>query len=86
MAQRTAGREGLAPVLLDLGKIKGKTVRQFKEGRGRLADEIQQVVAEVRQDLGPEAASKELVPIVVVYRKKRRRRKRGGGGGMFGLF
>ena len=80
MAQRT-GSEGLAPVLLDLGKIKGKTVRQFKEGRGKLVGEVQLVLAEVRQNLGPEAAGKELVPIVVVYRKKARGRRRGGKGG-----
>jgi len=77
MAQRT-GTESLAPILLDLGKVKGKTVRQFKEGRGKLVGDLQQVLAEVRQNLGTDAASKELVPVVVVYRKKR---KRGGGKG-----
>jgi hypothetical protein len=86
MAQRTA-TESLAPVLIDLGKIKGKRVRQFKDGCGRLADEVQQIVAEIRQDLGPEAATRELVPIVLVYRKKKRRKRRGGsgGGGLFCL-
>lgn len=82
MAQRT-GTESLAPVLFDLGKIKGKTVRQFKEGRGPLVGEVQQVLAEVRQSLGPETAGKELVPVVLVYRKKRKRNKGGGGGSMF---
>jgi hypothetical protein len=77
MAQRT-GTESLAPILLDLGKVKGKAVRQFKEGRGELVGDLQQVLADVRQNLGPDAATKELVPVVVVYRKKR---KRGGGGG-----
>ena len=80
MAQRT-GTESLAPVLVDLGKIKGKSVRQFKEGRGELVGEVQQVLADVRQSLGPEATTKELVPIVLVYRKKRKRRSGGGGGG-----
>jgi hypothetical protein len=78
MAQRTGGTETLAPILLDLGTVKGKTVREFKEGRGKLVGDLQQVLAEVRQNLGPDAATKELVPVVVVYRKKR---KRGGGGG-----
>lgn len=80
MAQRT-GTEALAPVLIDLGKVKGKTVRQFKEGRGRLVTDVQEVLAEVRQTLGPDGATKELVPIVIVYRKKRKRR--GGNGGLF---
>lgn len=84
MEQR-AGNESLTPVLVDLGKIKGKTVRQFKEGRGPLAGEIQQVLADVRQNLGPETGGKELVPIVLVYRKKRKRRGGKGGGGLFCL-
>ena len=82
MAQQRTGTESLAPVLVDLGKIKGKVVRQFKEGRGELVGEVQQVLADVRQSLGPEATTKELVPIVLVYRKKRKRRSGGGGGGM----
>jgi hypothetical protein len=80
MAQRT-GTEALAPVLIDLGRVKGKTVRQFKEGRGPMVTDVQEVLAEVRQTLGPDSATKELVPIVVVYRKKRKRK--GGGGNPF---
>jgi len=83
MAQRTGGTETLAPILLDLGKVKGKTVRQFKEGRGKLVGDLQQVLAEVRQNLGTDAANKELVPVVVVYRKKQKRGGRGGGGRLF---
>jgi hypothetical protein len=83
--EQSTGSEGLAPVLIDLGKVKGKTVRQFKEGYGKIADEVREVLAEVRQDLGPDAATRELVPVVIVYRKKRRRRRKGGGGGLFGL-
>jgi hypothetical protein len=63
------------PILIDLGKIKGKVVRQFREGRGELVGEIQHVLAESRKNLGPEAAGKELVPVVLVYRKKAKRRK-----------
>jgi serine/threonine protein kinase len=82
MAQR-AGTEGVAPVLVDLGKVKGKTVRQFKEGRGKLVAEIHQVLEEVRENLGPEAGAKELVPVVIVYRKKRKGKGKDGMGGFF---
>ncbi|HSG39240.1 MAG TPA: protein kinase [Thermoanaerobaculia bacterium] len=86
--EQPTGTERLAPVLVDLGKVKGKVVRQFKEGRGELVGEVQQVLADVRQSLGPEAATRELVPIVIVYRKKRKRGGRGGGngGGMLPFF
>lgn len=83
MEQR-AGNESLTPVLIDLGKVKGKTVRRFKEGRGPLVGEIQQVLADVRQSLGPETGGRDLVPIVLVYRKKRKRRG-GKSGGLFCL-
>jgi len=63
------------PIVVDLGRIKGKVVRQFKEGRGELVCEIQEVLAETRKNLGPEVAGKELVPVVLVYRKKPKRRK-----------
>jgi hypothetical protein len=63
------------PILIDLGRIKEKVVRQFKAGRGELVCEIQHVLAETRKNLGPDAAGKELVPIVLVYRKKAKRRR-----------
>jgi hypothetical protein len=63
------------PILIDLGKIKGKVVRQFREGRGELVGEIQHVLAETRKNLGAEATGKELVPIVLVYKKKAKRKK-----------
>jgi hypothetical protein len=84
MEQRT-GNESLTPVLIDLGKIKGKAVRQFKEGRGPLVGEIQQVLGDVRQSMGSETGGRELVPIVLVYRKKKKKRSGGKGGGLFCL-
>ena len=63
------------PILIDLGKIRGKVVRQFREGCGELVGEVQHVLAETRKNLGSDAAGKELVPIVLVYRKKPKRRK-----------
>jgi hypothetical protein len=76
MAQPSGTGEA-PPILLDLGKIRGKVVRQFREGRGPLVDEVRQILAESRKNLGAETATKELVPIVLVYEKKRKRRKRG---------
>ena len=83
MAQQTTTPAVTAPpIIIDLGKVKKKKVRDFKEGRGELALEVQQIVAETRSNLGADGAGKELLPIVLVYRQKRR--KRGGrGGGLF---
>lgn len=71
----------LAPIILDLGKKKTRAVKGLKRGRGRLMDEVEQTIEEVRAGLGADAASKEIVPIVMIYQKKRKRRK--GLGSLF---
>lgn len=70
MAQTTSGTQ-TPPIIIDLGKVGKKKVRQFKEGRGEIAAEVQQILNETRGNLGAEHAGKELVPIVLVYKKKR---------------
>jgi hypothetical protein len=62
--------EPLLPIVIDLGKKKGKRISQLKRGEGALVQEVQEALAEVRDSLGSQAASKELVPVVVVYKKK----------------
>ena len=58
------------PIVLDLGKVKDKRVKQLKRGRGKLLAEVHEAIDQVRSSLGPEAESKEIVPVVLVYRKK----------------
>lgn len=70
MAQTTSGTT-TPPIIIDLGKVGKKKVRQFKEGRGEIAAEVQQILNETRGNLGADAAGKELVPIVLVYKQKR---------------
>ena len=74
--------EGIsAPIVVDLGKARRRRIRQLKKGTGPLASEVMDVVAQVKAELGQEAASREFVPVVVVYRRKPRRR-----GGIFPFF
>ena len=70
------------PIVIDLGRARRRRIRQLKKGTGPLADEVMDVVAQVKAELGPEAAGKEFLPVVVVYRRKRRRRR----GGIFPFF
>ncbi len=58
------------PIVIDLGKVKKKRVKALKRGEGKLVNEVQQAVEQVRASLGPSAEGKELVPVVVVYRQK----------------
>jgi hypothetical protein len=63
----------IAPVVVDLGKEKSKTLRALKNGEGPLMQEVARVVEEVRAK-SSELANKELVPVVIIYRKKPKRR------------
>jgi hypothetical protein len=76
------------PVVISLNKQPGKRIKELKRGRGKLMDDVNAAVDDVRSRLGADAANKQLVPIVVIYERKRKKR-RGGGLGLplpFGLF
>ena len=74
---------GIAPVIIDLGKVKKKRIKDLKRGRGRLRSEVAEVLSQVQASLGDDAANKQLIPVVLIYKKKNRRggSNRGGGGG-----
>ena len=60
----------MLPIVVDLGKKKRKLIKQLKRGEGELAAEVASTLANVKESLGAESASKQLVPVVVVYSKK----------------
>lgn len=66
-------RKGRVPIVVDLGQASRKKIRQLVEGRGPLTEDVSEAVSQVREQLGPEAADKELVPVVIVYSRKRRK-------------
>jgi hypothetical protein len=63
------------PVVIDLGKVKRKEIKALKQGHGPLLDELANVIAQVRDGLGSEAAGKTILPLVVIYRPRAKRRK-----------
>jgi hypothetical protein len=68
-----AMQESTAPIVVDLGAVSRKRIRELKRGTGKLKDEVQEVVTQIRSQLGAEADGKELPPIVVVYTRKKKR-------------
>lgn len=70
----------LSPIILDVGKKKKRQVKDLKRGRGRLMDEVEQTLEDVRAGLGPQAEAKEIVPVVLLIRQKPKRRRGGGFG------
>ncbi len=73
--------EEITPIVLKVGKRKKRAIKDLKRGRGRLMDEVEETLEEVRIGLGAEGAQKGLVPVVLLYREKPKRRK--GGGRLF---
>ena len=70
------------PIIVSLGKQRRKRIRDLKRGTGKLMDEVDGVVEQVRAGLGDEEKDTKLVPIVLVYRQKQKRRK---GRGLLGV-
>ena len=64
------------PVIIDLGKQKKWALKSLKKGKGKLWDEVFEVVEEVKDRLGADADGKVLVPIVMIYREKPKRKRR----------
>lgn len=67
------------PIVVELGKTKRSRIKDLKRGRGKLVDEVQDVMTRVRDDLGPSADGKHLIPIVIVYKRKTKKRRRRRG-------
>ena len=69
-----------APVVVDLGKTRRSRIKDLKRGRGRLMEEVDEVVDDVRNEMGAAAEGKHFIPIVIVYKRKQRK-----GRGLFGF-
>ena len=62
------------PIIINLGKQKRKRIKRLLKGRGKLLDEVEDVVIEVTSLLDEELAGKTVVPLVLVYQKKPKRK------------
>jgi hypothetical protein len=61
------------PIVVDLGSASRQAIRQLERGQGRLVATSEEVIADLREQLGSEAEDKEFVPIIVIYSRKTRR-------------
>jgi hypothetical protein len=64
----------VVPVIVDAGSQSKAHIRQLKEGRGPLMQEIDDIVAETKSTATVPAGG--VLPLVVVYRQKSKRRSR----------
>jgi hypothetical protein len=63
-----------APIVLDVGKQRRKRIKELRRGAGKLMDEINASIEELRT---AGALSPEAQPVVVVVRQKRRKMRAG---------
>lgn len=71
-----AEAETLSLTFLSVGKKKKRALKDLKRGRGRLMDEVEQTLEEVRDGLGASASGKEIVPVIILFREKQKRKRR----------
>lgn len=62
----------MVPIVVNLGKAKGKDLKALQHGMGPLEAEVKQALEQVLAELPPEQLKgKLIVPVVAVYKKKR---------------
>jgi hypothetical protein len=69
-ARPATGPMSATPVVLDLGKQRRGRIRELRRGEGKLMDEINASIEELRT---AGALSPEAQPVVVVVRQRRRK-------------
>lgn len=66
------------PIVIQLGKVRKKSIKALKRGNGKLIAEVEQAIQDIRERGGADSAGKEYVPLVLIYKEKTKRRKRRG--------
>jgi hypothetical protein len=61
-----------APVIIDLGRRRRKQVKKLRRGEGKLLDDVNGAVAELRT---AGTLSADVQPVIVIVREKRSRAK-----------
>ena len=61
------------PIIVDLGNRSKKAIRKLKKGRGKLMDEVEDTIEQVRLRLADSEHHQHIVPVIVLYGRKRKR-------------
>ena len=61
------------PIVIELGKRKAKDIKDLKNGKGKVWDDVYTIVEEVKEMLGEDANSKVILPVIMIYQKKPKR-------------
>lgn len=67
--------EALPIHLVDLGKARGKAIKQLKKGGGKLHKAIVEAIGQIEAELGRDAVGKTVLPVVVLVERKRKKKR-----------
>jgi hypothetical protein len=59
----------LAPIVVDLGKASDAYVDEIRQGTGRIVEDVEEVMRQVRLQAGADGEKRILLPVVAVYRR-----------------
>ena len=76
VAEAASHIQVVTPLVIDLGRVRRKRIKALKKGKGKLMNEVLDVLDEVAVNLGDEAEDKTFVPIIMVYNKRNKKKKR----------
>ena len=68
----TSSSPGPSPVIIDLGKHRRKQIRRLRRGEGKLMDDVNETLEEMRTAGTLSPASQ---PVVIIVQQKRRKLK-----------
>jgi hypothetical protein len=78
-APEPAPASSLPTIVLDMGSVSRKKIRQLKKrAEGPLLEEVQAAIEHTRQGLAGNEDGANLVPVVMLYRKKPKKKKKIG--------
>ena len=63
------------PIIINMRKQPKKRIKKLLKGRGKLWDEVVDVIDEVRIILGDEIEGNTILPIILVYGKKTKKKR-----------
>jgi hypothetical protein len=77
MADETESKttEITQPILINLGAQKPGKIKNLKKGKGKLWEEVWNVVDETREMLGVNGEGKTFIPVVLIYSKKTKKKR-----------
>jgi hypothetical protein len=58
------------PIVIDLGRARGKDVKELLHGAGELLEELEEVMRLVHHKANPSNSNRLLLPVVAVYRPR----------------